>query len=67
MARELVIEGVRDDLGAVTGEVKVKIASDEERDVYVHADGIDVIQRVASAIGKSVSVGDPIGDADVRP
>lgn len=47
--------------------VRVRVASDEERDISVEHDGIDLIQKVASALGLSVSITTLKGDADDAP
>lgn len=46
------------------GVVIVKIASEAERDVSVHIDGVSLIQMVAQALGKRVTLSDRTGDID---
>jgi hypothetical protein len=46
------------------GVVVVHIRSDEERDVSVHADGIDLIGQIATLLGKRVSISEHSGDTD---
>ncbi len=45
-------------------EVKVTVESPGERDLSAHVDGMDLVQRVATALRLAISVRETSGDVD---
>lgn len=59
MARELQIDSVigsTDQVELSERQVNIRIASETERDIGVHANGVSTINRIATAIGATVTI-----------